>query len=739
MSTTATTQFATPPLAAITPSLTNPRKTFDAAKLAELAESIKTSGVHQPILARPLPGSRLSDTDRSVTHEIIAGERRWRASQLAGVATIPAMIRDMTDAQVLECQLVENLQRDDLTALEEAHGYQALLATSDMTIDALAAKIGKSRTYVFGRFKLLDLCLEGCEALRSGEVDFSRALLLARIPDHKLQIDALKELTAKTYNGDANLSYRAAQAMIQRDYMLHLDRAKFKITDAALVPDAGSCRQCAKRTGHNPDLFADVAGADVCTDPPCYHRKDAAHTAALLATAQANGQTVIAGREAKELMPNGWGGVDGYLRLDDASDSPTDKPLRKLIGKQLEAAGIMPTLIANPHKDGELIAVLPKTQVAELLSAAHHGEAADKITAAQERSKKAEAEAAKAKAKTDYEQAWRTLLLERTWTSIQQAASESKGADTLSTKVLRHLAMHYANAANADRAKRLCQLLDLGKVAPKAALVDYIREAARPQDVLQLLIMQADVEYLAYMAENYPDRPQNAGLLLIADDYHVDIDAVKAECKTATRAAVAKAKKPTTPTADVPAAQAKGGGGPVPKLKRKTTAQEAQAQIAAALQEQEGSDQVDADASKSNEVDRAGAQAGAQPVAGADAPSLAVDVRVMVTEDYKRLPVRQHKWAGKTGVVTQKMGDRAWMVSFQGGLSSFDASELTPVTAAVSETNQARIPGKRKSTTPAILYRGPSGETWTGRGLMPRWLAVRVADGHTKESYKVPA
>lgn len=712
--------FATLSVAAITPSLTNPRKTFDPVKLAELAESIKASGVHQPILVRPLPGSRVADTDRGVTHEIISGQRRWRASQLAGVANIPAMIRDMTDQQVLECQLVENLQRDNLTELEEAQGYQALIDASGLTIDDLAAKIGKSRTYVFGRFKLRDLCQEGCEALRAKEIDFSRALLLARIPDHKLQIDALKELTAKTYNGEAQLSYRAALAMIQRDYMLHLDRARFKITDATLVVEAGSCRQCAKRTGHDPDLFADIKGADVCTDPPCYHRKEAAHTAQVLASAQANGQTVIDGREAKALMPNSWGGVDGYLRLDDASDSPTDKPLRKLIGKQLEAAGILPTLIANPHNGGELVAVLPKTQVAELLSAANHAEAAGRVNGALERSQKAEAEAAKVKLKTDYEQGWRTLLLERTWDAICAAARESQGADSLSTKVIRHLAMHYANACNTDRAKRVCQLLNLGKVAPKAALCDFVQTIERPQDVLQLLIMQADVEYLAYMAEHYPDKPANVGLLLIADDYHVDVDAIKAECKAATRAAVAKAKKPTTPTADAPAAQAEGGGGPKPKLKRKTTAQEAQAQIAAALQEQEGSEQVDADASKGNDSGSASAQAGAQPVAGADAPSLAVDVRVQVTSDTSRLPIRQHKWAGKIGVISQRQGDRGWMVAFRGrtgGLSSFDASELTalPPNAVTPVTHANR---------PAVAYRGVNGETWSGRGKEPRWVAA---------------
>lgn len=127
--------FAQLPMAAIASSLTNPRKTFDQAKLKELATSIRMSGVHQPVLVRPLPAARLQDTyylrdspkAPLPTFELVAGERRLRACKLAGVDTIPAMIKAMTDREVLECQLIENLQRDDLAPMEEAEGYQALI------------------------------------------------------------------------------------------------------------------------------------------------------------------------------------------------------------------------------------------------------------------------------------------------------------------------------------------------------------------------------------------------------------------------------------------------------------------------------------------------------------------------------------------------------------------------------------------------------------------------------------
>ena len=150
-------EFAFIELPLIEPSLTNPRKTFNEAKLQELADSIKASGVHQPILVRKLPGARVADTSfepggcrpREVrpVYEIVSGERRYRASKMAGADTIPALIRELGDDQVLEVQIIENLQRDDLTELEEAEGYEALMQHSGLSADQVGAKIGKSRSY----------------------------------------------------------------------------------------------------------------------------------------------------------------------------------------------------------------------------------------------------------------------------------------------------------------------------------------------------------------------------------------------------------------------------------------------------------------------------------------------------------------------------------------------------------------------------------------------------------------
>ncbi|MDP3650911.1 MAG: ParB/RepB/Spo0J family partition protein [Rhodoferax sp.] len=551
-------EFANLLLTSIATSLTNPRTIFDQSKLGELASSIKASGVHQPVLVRPLPASRLADTfdlhrarfgGRNIerpTHELVCGERRYRACLIAGVKRIPALIRELTDHQVLEIQIVENLQRDDLSELEEAVGFDQLMTLSGINADEVGIKIDKSRSYVYSRLKLLDLTSEVKTSLRTGVIDASRALLLARIPDTALQIKALGEITHKGYDGDMSMGYRAAAAHVQRNYMLKLDSARFKITDATLVPDAGSCKTCTKRTGHEPDLFEDVKGADVCTDPPCFRRKEEAHTAQLLKAAHEHGQLVIDGREAKALMPNSWSGIEGYLRLDDAQDSPTDKSLRKLLGKQLDQDEVQTTLIANPHKAGELIAVLPTAKVAELLKAKGHQDAAERIDMRLESSQKAEAAAAKQEAKATYEQSWRNSVMTRTW-----AAINNEGTFDVSSDVYRHLAMHYACACNTDRAKQVGKVLELGKVAPKDGLLDYVKNCEYPARVLQLLVMHADVEYRHWLS----DDDSNKGLLLIAADYGVDIGAIKADTKGQMRA-----KKPVAPIAPAALANANAGG-----------------------------------------------------------------------------------------------------------------------------------------------------------------------------------
>lgn len=585
------TEFANIELALIEPSLTNPRKTFNPAKLAELTESIKATGIHQPVLVRPLPGSRVADTPRGVQYELVCGERRYRASVDAGVATIPAMVRALTDDQVMEIQLVENLQRDDLTDLEEAEGYDALMQHASLNADQVAAKIGKSRSYVFGRLKLLDLCQDARASLRDGSIDFSRALLVARIPDTKLQVKAMKEIVAGQgyYGGGGKepMTYRQAAEHVQHHYMLKLSDAKFKIKDAALVAAAGACNVCPKRTGNHPDLFSDVKGADVCIDPACFHKKEDAHAAALVATAKEKGQTVIAGKEAQELAVSNYAGTKfkGYKRLDSAEDSPTGAPLRKIIGEQMKAEGIKPVMIANPNQKGTMEECLPNEVALRLLKTVE-GQAAAAKAVTQEvkdlvKDKKAKADA---KAKAQFEREWRATLVEDAWATIRDDAD----VKPFTVDVHRFLAVRAARNLSTDHAARICELLNLGKVSPGAAVADFARETPAPDMLHLLIIMQQDSETDTH---TYGGRIPNEGLLLVAGNVFGDqlqdvIKEIKAETLERVMPKVAKVAK-KAPAATAPAARPKegpGGTGEKAKGKGKLSAQEATQGIADALQ-----------------------------------------------------------------------------------------------------------------------------------------------------------
>ena len=566
----------------IEPSLTNPRKHFDPAKLQELADSIKASGIHQPLLVRPLPGSRVADTawepnslrPRAIkpTHEIVAGERRYRAAKLAGLASVPVLVRHLTDAEALEAQVLENLNREDLTELEEAEGYEQLMQANGLTSDQVAAKVGKSRSYVYGRLKLLDLYPGGREALRLGQIDASVALLVARIPDTGVQAQALKALMDY-----GNISARTAADLIRRSYMLSLDSAPFDIKAESLT-SAGACTTCPKRTGANPDLFAEVKGADLCTDPACHSAKVQAHRTATMAKAHERGLTVIEGREAKAIMPNSWQNhLDGYLRLDHKADSPTDQPLRKVLAKAMKHTGTQEVLLANPHKEGDLVAVLPTATVSELLTVAAQldakaAPAAQAMAEKTEAQRKSERAAVAAKRVTEFEAAWRWAVLVEVWAEAKSVA-ESHGLHNdgdltgmpAFDQLARHVATRMAKSLNTDRAKRLCKVLGLDKVAPLDTLLAHVAIHPHPTALLWLLVAEADVEHRSWLGQD--EHEANPGLMLAAQAFEVNIKAVQKSVKDELRDKHnAEDQQALLPPAS--AAQASGGrGGKVSETK----------------------------------------------------------------------------------------------------------------------------------------------------------------------------
>lgn len=318
----------------------NPRRHFDAEKLNELAASIRERGVLEPVVVRPAWRG-----DQEV-FELASGHRRRRASQLAGAKTVPAIVRVMDDHEFLEVLTIANLQREDVNPIEEAEGFNVLIKEGGFDVESLALKIGKSETYVYTRLKLLALTPAVREALARNFMGLSQAIELGKV-DAEAQHEALRVLwrldhvkltaaangekierepsdfdevegEAPDQNDEDFLQHLAENQLVAQgsgDFaafrtkdaygpLLHVDvgdvrshlleqvyvqlsRAPFDVTAAALLPIAGSCIACPKRSGASPTLFPELAGADVCLDRACFHAKSVAHIDAVVEKEQA--------------------------------------------------------------------------------------------------------------------------------------------------------------------------------------------------------------------------------------------------------------------------------------------------------------------------------------------------------------------------------------------------------------------------------------------------------------------
>lgn len=523
------------PLELLAPSPTNPRKHFDPKKLDELAASIKAHTLLQPILARPIEGAK----NGQPLYEIVAGERRWRASKLAATGHIMAILRTMTDFEVLELQLVENLQRDDLHPMEEATGYAKLLRTPTglqgyANADELAQRIGKSRSYVFQRLKLLDLCEKGREAFTAGTISFSIALMIARLPNAEQQARATAEI-CKGWGGEP-MTTRGASEYIQREFMLALDRAVFKITDATLVPAAGSCRECPKRTGAAPELFEDVRKDDTCTDSACYHAKEEAHRARQKAEAEAKGMEVIEGKAAKIAVPDRYSDrMKGWLALDQVHYSiDVSKTLRKLLGKHT----LPVKMLEHPHTKALIEVVAEDDALRALKEAGKIKRAVMPTTSANER---------QAQDKAKAETAWRSEVARQV---VEQAGSELGRTAEFRAELLVEVALllwHRMEREHCVRVEKLMAWAPLSGSSYDPAV--GAKHDARIRDLssdqfsqyLAACVAARDMHANSYSANSKPKR-----LLRVAHLLQVDAKAVQQQLKNEAAQRVPKAAKPVT-------------------------------------------------------------------------------------------------------------------------------------------------------------------------------------------------
>ena len=175
-------------VALIEPNPSQPRTNFDAEALEELAASIRELGVIQPLSLRSLSDGR---------YQIIAGERRWRAARLAGLATVPAYVRTASDSEVTEMALIENIQREDLNAIEVALAFRKLIDTYSLTQDRLSERLGKKRATIANHLRLLKLPAEIQLGLRDRKIDMGHARALLSVPDAKLQLKLYNRILAQ--------------------------------------------------------------------------------------------------------------------------------------------------------------------------------------------------------------------------------------------------------------------------------------------------------------------------------------------------------------------------------------------------------------------------------------------------------------------------------------------------------------------------------------------------------------
>lgn len=309
MSTTADQSVAvTPiPIHLIDPCPVNPRKNFDEAQLAELTLSVKEMGVTNPVIVRqrwpPVDGEGDQAEQR---YELVSGHRRTEAARRAGLADVPAIIRELTDQEALDLAIVDNLQRVDLSPMEEAEAYRVLLramGTADDEVQnhahEIALKAGKTQRYVVQRLKLLSLMEEARGVMRLGLLSLEMALLIARLqPEDQgnallYAIDHRKASKGRTLQeritsavenlqGDQAHWFRQSTEKELREWIatnitLSLKSAPWALDDAELIPEASACTTCPKRVGNNAVLFGDLtAQENTCTDPACYESKQKA-------------------------------------------------------------------------------------------------------------------------------------------------------------------------------------------------------------------------------------------------------------------------------------------------------------------------------------------------------------------------------------------------------------------------------------------------------------------------------
>lgn len=513
----------------------NQRQIF--ASVDALAASIKSEGrVLEPLLVRP----RLVNILRPDEHdgfEIVFGHRRARAAELAGLATVPCMVRALTPAQARSAQIAENLEREDVHPLEEAASFKALVDHDELTAEQIAERFGKSRTYVYGRLKLLQLHPEVRKACLAGEVGAEVALLLARLRTEKLQTKALGYIKADYHcrlDDGGKAAYRAVRELLNEKFTLNLKDAIFDTVDAVLLPDAGACTTCPKRSFNAPE-FDDVTngeklpsyssrhhGPDVCTDPDCFDAKKRAHLELRAQELQAKGKTVITGNAARSAI-SAQGEVKGaFVALADVKTELAKIKGRTAGGNAVEPP---PVVAIQDPRTGKVVQAVRRVELesagVELESAGVKlGSVATKRDTYAEQQAKFTAARKADEAKAAAEQKLRMAVLDRI-----RAAAETRPRDAFDLQLVARVAIagveYYAQELLAT-SWGYKQLGDLRRAMGQMSV----------QQLTRLVLDCALIGDVSVRSHSLNERPET--LWQAAKHYGVDVAKVRAEASEGT-------------------------------------------------------------------------------------------------------------------------------------------------------------------------------------------------------------
>lgn len=482
-----------------------------------LAESLNADGLQQPLKVR------LVDEQ----FELVFGHRRKRAAILAGLPTVPCLLVSMTDAQVRAAQMAENIQRDNMRALEEAEGYQAQLDTDGITSAELARRIGKSPSHVAARLRLLTLAPGPKTALRDGTISAEVAVLIARVGPPIVQQKALAAIASNHMRGDledgGRASLRKVRNLLAEKFTLDLAKALFEPENAALHPDAGACSTCPKRSGNalefdditHPDEGRDErgisrdwytrCGPNLCTDPDCHAEKTKQHLARQAEALVADGKEVVSGNKARAAI-DAHGNVKGAFIAASAVKGELAKVRKDIIKKgQLPPA---PVTIINPRNGKEVQAY----RVADIERAG--------VKAAEPKPKRSgfdyEAQRRKEEAEARLESAARRRLLD----AVRAAAmARPRDRDELLAIV------HHALNRSPHRGKQL--LANLWGCANEAVLFESIDDM--PDSDLAMLLLDVMLTEHVTVVDRWDAQQQPGALLDMAEHYGIDIAAARAE------------------------------------------------------------------------------------------------------------------------------------------------------------------------------------------------------------------